>query len=76
DERMWQLSLRCYIAPGQDIEIALYGTSNVGLLNTIYRDGLKNRFGALMQTFFGVHLLFYLPMAFGQANCGVEDAES
>jgi glutamate--cysteine ligase len=64
DERMWPLSMPCYIAPGQDIELAQY------------REGLKNRYGALMQTISGVHYNFSLPMAFWQAKCGVEDEES
>ena len=68
DERMWPLSMPCYIAPGQDIELAQYGTSNVGRLKTLYREGLKNRYGALMQTISGVHYNFSLPMAFWQAK--------
>ncbi len=76
DERMWPLSMPCYIAPGQDIELAQYGTSNIGRLKTLYREGLKNRYGALMQTISGVHYNFSLPMAFWQAKCGVDDAES
>ena len=50
DERMWPLSMPCYIAEGQDIELAQYGTSNTGRFKTLYREGLKNRYGALMQT--------------------------
>lgn len=61
---------------GQDIELAQYGTSNIGRLKTLYREGLKNRYGALMQTISGVHYNFSLPMAFWQAKCGVDDAES
>ncbi len=41
DERMWPLSMPCYIAPGQDIELAQYGTSNVGRLKTLYREGAE-----------------------------------
>ena len=37
---------------------------------TLYREGLKNRYGALMQTISGVHYNFSLPMAFWQAKCG------
>ena len=69
DERMWPLSMPCYIAPGQDIELAQYGTSNIGRLKTLYREGLKNRYGALMQTISGVHYNFSLPMAFWEAMC-------
>lgn len=72
---MWPLSMPCYIAEGQDIELAQYGTSNTGRLKTLYREGLKNRYGALMQTISGVHYNFSLPMAFWQAKCGVTDGE-
>lgn len=41
DERMWPLSMPCYIAEGQDIELAQYGTSNTGRFKTLYREGLK-----------------------------------
>ncbi|ELY6275054.1 glutamate--cysteine ligase [Cronobacter muytjensii] len=76
DERMWPLSMPCYIKEGQDIELAQYGTSNIGRFKTLYRSGLKNRYGALMQTISGVHYNFSLPLAFWQAKCQVEDAGS
>ncbi|EOI3553103.1 glutamate--cysteine ligase [Cronobacter turicensis] len=76
DERMWPLSMPCYIKEGRDIELAQYGTSNIGRFKTLYRSGLKNRYGALMQTISGVHYNFSLPLAFWQAKCQVEDAES
>lgn len=76
EERMWPLSMPCYIDDGQNIELAQYGTSNAGRLKTLYREGLKNRYGALMQTISGVHYNFSLPLAFWQARCGVTDAES
>jgi len=75
DERLWPLSMPCYIENGQDIELAQYGTSNIGRLKTLYREGLKNRYGALMQTISGVHYNFSLPMAFWQAKCGEMDKE-
>ena len=76
DERMWPLSMPCYIENGQDIELAQYGTSNIGRLKTLYRSGLKNRYGALMQTISGVHYNFSLPMAFWEAKCGETNKES
>ena len=76
DERMWPLSMPCYIGNGQDIELAQYGTSNIGRLKTLYRAGLKNRYGALMQTISGVHYNFSLPMAFWEAKCGETDKEA
>lgn len=76
DERMWPLSMPCYIENGQDIELAQYGSSNIGRLKTLYRAGLKNRYGALMQTISGVHYNFSLPMAFWEAKCGGADKEA
>ncbi|MDX5629874.1 MULTISPECIES: glutamate--cysteine ligase [unclassified Brenneria] len=76
DELMWPLSMPCFIANEQDIELAQYGSSNIGRFKTLYREGLKNRYGALMQTISGVHYNFSLPVSFWQARAGVSDMES
>ncbi len=76
DERMWPLSMPCFIESESKITLAQYGTSNEGRFKTLYREGLKNRYGALMQTIAGVHYNFSLPMEFWQAWAGIEDAES
>ncbi len=55
---MWPLSMPCFIEAEQDIELAKYGSSNIGRFKTLYREGLKNRYGALMQTISGVHYNF------------------
>lgn len=73
DERMWPLSMPCFIGAEQDIELAKYGSSNIGRFKTLYREGLKNRYGALMQTISGVHYNFSLPLEFWQAWAGVTD---
>lgn len=75
-ERMWPLSMPCYIDDGQAIELAQYGSSNIGRMKTLYREGLRNRYGALMQTISGVHYNFSLPIAFWQAREGIKDTES
>ncbi|MFB6435021.1 MAG: glutamate--cysteine ligase [Candidatus Malihini olakiniferum] len=75
-ERLWPFSMPCFIPDEEDIELAQYGTSNIGRFKTLYREGLKNRYGALMQTISGVHYNFSLPLAFWQARAGVADAES
>ncbi len=67
DERMWPLSMPCFIEAEQDIELAQFGSSNIGRMKTLYREGLKNRYGALMQTISGVHY-FSLPLEFWQAG--------
>ncbi|MGF6559388.1 glutamate--cysteine ligase [Erwinia aphidicola] len=76
EERMWPMSMPCMIDPGQDIELAQYGSSNIGQMKTLYRQGLKNRYGALMQIISGVHYNFSLPLSFWQEWAGVKDAES
>ncbi|CNG22855.1 glutamate--cysteine ligase [Yersinia similis] len=76
DERMWPLSMPCFIESEQDIELAKYGSSNIGRFKTLYREGLKNRYGALMQTISGVHYNFSLPLEFWQAWAGVTDEQS
>lgn len=75
DELMWPLSMPCFVAKEDDIILAQYGSSNEGLLKTLYRQGLKNRYGAMMQTISGVHYNFSLPLAFWQAKDGIKDAE-
>ncbi|OON36549.1 glutamate--cysteine ligase [Izhakiella australiensis] len=76
EERMWPLSMPCLIEQGQPIELAQYGSSNIGRMKTLYRSGLQHRYGALMQIISGVHYNFSLPLGFWQAWAGVKDAES
>jgi len=75
DERLWPLSMPCYIGGEEAIRLANYGTSNVGQMKHLYRRGLKNRYGSMMQTISGVHFNFsfatdmwdeYLPLVCGQ----------
>ncbi|MBD2816533.1 glutamate--cysteine ligase [Xenorhabdus sp. Flor] len=76
NEKTWPLSMPCFIDKEEDITLAQYGKSNIGRFKTLYREGLKNRYGALMQTISGVHYNFSLPISFWQAWLGVKDAES
>ncbi|SFN10860.1 glutamate-cysteine ligase [Izhakiella capsodis] len=76
NERMWPLSMPCLVEQGQHIELAQYGSSNIGRMKTLYRSGLQHRYGALMQIISGVHFNFSLPLGFWQAWAGIKDAES
>lgn len=67
DERIWPASMPCYIADQHQIPLAFYGSSNVGRMKTLYRQGLKNRYGSMMQAISGVHFNFSLPQSFWQA---------
>lgn len=67
EERLWPLSMPCFIDGDDNIPIAQYGTSNVGKMKTLYRVGLKNRYGSMMQAISGVHFNFSFPDEFWQA---------
>ncbi len=43
---------------GGGIPLARYGTSNAALMKTVYRRGLGNRYGRVMQIIAGVHFNF------------------
>ncbi|MBL4631919.1 MAG: glutamate--cysteine ligase [Paraglaciecola sp.] len=66
DERLWPMSMPCFIDTEEAIPIANYGSSNVGKMKTLYRVGLKNRYGSMMQAISGVHFNFSLPDEFWQ----------
>ncbi|MDC9721119.1 MAG: glutamate--cysteine ligase, partial [Gammaproteobacteria bacterium] len=55
DQNFWPASMPCVIRGETTIPIAQYGTSNQGMMKTIYRHGLANRYGSVMQTIAGIH---------------------
>ena len=61
DEALWSCSMPCRLPADDEIPIGQYGTSNVGRLKTVYRQGLSRRYGRRMQTISGVHYNFSLP---------------
>ena len=54
-ETLWPFSMPPYIDSEEDIRIANYGKSNDGLFKVLYRKGLSNRYGRLMQSIAGLH---------------------
>lgn len=68
-ERLWPLSMPCFVGTEDDIKLAEYGTSNVGKMKHTYRVGLKHRYGSMMQVISGVHFNFSLPSEFWQLWC-------
>jgi len=66
EERLWAGSMPCYIGHQDEIQLAQYGSSNVGTMKTVYRQGLKNRYGSMMQAISGVHFNFSIPQEFWQ----------
>ncbi|WP_299007350.1 glutamate--cysteine ligase [uncultured Shewanella sp.] len=57
-QKLWPVSMPCYVGNMADIPIANYGISNVGKMKRLYREGLTYRYGALMQIISGVHFNF------------------
>ncbi|TNF34023.1 MAG: glutamate--cysteine ligase [Gammaproteobacteria bacterium] len=64
DEILWSNSMPCPLGTDGDIPVARYGSSNIGTMKTVYRQGLANRYGKRMQTIAGIHYNFSLPEAF------------
>ena len=63
-EMLWVTSMPCPLEDDAKIPIAQYGSSNIGKLKTLYRHGLHNRYGSLMQAIAGIHYNFSMPEAF------------
>jgi glutamate--cysteine ligase len=66
-ERIWPASMPCRLEGDESIPIADYGSSNVGTLKHVYRQGLGVRYGRVMQSIAGIHYNFSLPDSFWQA---------
>jgi glutamate--cysteine ligase len=55
NELLWCSSMPCVLSGDASIPIAQYGTSNRGLMKTVYRRGLGYRYGRVMQVIAGAH---------------------
>ncbi|MGM0594906.1 MAG: glutamate--cysteine ligase [Pseudomonadota bacterium] len=67
DELIWSTSMPCVVAGEAGIPIAEYGSSNAGMMKTVYRRGLGYRYGRVMQVIAGVHFNYSFSDAFWQA---------
>lgn len=61
DEMLWSQSMPCDLPAEEDIEIAWYGKSHIGMLKHVYRRGLALRYGKAMQCIAGIHYNYSLP---------------
>ncbi|MFW6094500.1 MAG: glutamate--cysteine ligase [Pseudomonadota bacterium] len=64
DELLWTASMPCMLGHDADIPVGRYGSSNIARAKTVYRLGLGNRYGRLMQTISGIHYNFSVPESF------------
>jgi glutamate--cysteine ligase len=55
EELLWATSMPSALANDASIPLAQFGKSNVGRMKTIYRHGLGERYGRIMQAISGVH---------------------
>ncbi|MFT6270429.1 MAG: glutamate--cysteine ligase [Alphaproteobacteria bacterium] len=69
EQYLWPMSMPCFISSETNIPIAQYGSSNIARMKEVYREGLHNRYGSMMQVISGVHFNFSLPDEFWQKWC-------
>jgi glutamate--cysteine ligase len=69
EQFLWPMSMPCFISSETNIPIAQYGSSNIARMKEVYRQGLHNRYGSMMQVISGVHFNFSLPEEFWQQWC-------
>jgi glutamate--cysteine ligase len=67
-EVIWPASMPCKLEGDASIPIAVYGSSNIGYMKHVYRQGLAVRYGRIMQSIAGIHYNFSLPDAFWIAH--------
>ena len=60
-ELLWTASMPCLLGTEAEIPVGQYGSSNIATAKTVYRLGLGNRYGRVMQTISGIHYNFSLP---------------
>ncbi|RDL43356.1 glutamate--cysteine ligase [Marinomonas piezotolerans] len=58
DECLWPGSMPCALENNAEVPIAYFGESNSGKLKRVYREGLSNRYGRIMQCIAGMHYNF------------------
>ncbi len=67
DELIWPDSMPPEIDSEDDIPVAQFGTTNAAKMKTLYRTGLSNRYGKMMQVIAGIHFNFSLSDDFFRA---------
>jgi glutamate--cysteine ligase len=73
EERLWATSMPCRIDSDESIPIAQYGSSHIGRMKTIYREGLGLRYGRVMQAISGVHFNYSFPEKFWEPYAALRE---
>lgn len=74
-ELLWPMSMPCFVHDAEDVPLAQYGNSNIGKMKTVYRQGLKNRYGSMMQVIAGIHFNFSFSQDFWQVMQSLHNNE-
>lgn len=73
NEILWATSMPCVVAGEDSIPIAQYGSSNLGMMKSVYRKGLGYRYGRVMQVIAGVHFNYSFSDNFWAAYQQIEE---
>jgi glutamate--cysteine ligase len=60
DQMLWSQSMPCQLPAEEEIPIAWYGISHIGMIKHVYRRGLALRYGKSMQCIAGIHYNYSL----------------
>jgi len=74
DELLWAASMPCELSGDAEVPIARYGRSHEGHFKEVYRRGLLNRYGGMMQAIAGIHFNYSLPASFWPVLAEVREA--
>ncbi len=75
-EILWPMSMPCFVNDAAKVPLAQYGSSNIGKMKTVYRQGLKNRYGSMMQVISGIHFNFSFSQDFWQVQQNLHNSAS
>jgi glutamate--cysteine ligase len=73
EELLWATSMPCHLRGDADVPTARYGSSHIGRMKSIYREGLRHRYGALMQAISGVHFNYSFPERFWEVYAALRE---
>lgn len=71
EEVLWANSMPCPLDGDADVPTARYGSSHVGQMKYVYREGLRHRYGALMQAISGLHFNYSFPAHFWEVHAAI-----
>ena len=71
EELLWASSMPGPLSGDAEVPTARYGSSHIGRMKYVYREGLRHRYGALMQAISGVHFNYSFPAHLWEAYADI-----